>query len=144
MNLCQSNVKFSHYSFPRSVFPQYLLITKKHKLWRYSSENKNIETNDIIMTKMSGGKQWIMNSGITGKGFKQPSGLRRISSGSRSVPMSWHQKQELQEGPKDHSAVCVVIDCWGQQTKFNHQNKQEKRNSTDIQNYPQVLTSRDS
>lgn len=32
----------------------------------YSSENKNIETNDIIMTKMFG-KQWIMCSGIIRK-----------------------------------------------------------------------------
>lgn len=34
----------------------------------YSSENKNVETNDIIMTKMFG-KQWIMILRSSGKGF---------------------------------------------------------------------------
>lgn len=34
----------------------------------YSSENKNVETNDIIVTKVFG-KQWIMSLGSSGKGF---------------------------------------------------------------------------
>lgn len=66
----------------------------------YSSENKNVETNDIIMTKMFG-KQVNYEFGIIRKRpFKQPSGLRKISSGSRSVPMSWQLEQELQRRTK--------------------------------------------
>lgn len=34
----------------------------------YSSENKNIQTHDIIMTKMFVGKQWIRSFGSSGKG----------------------------------------------------------------------------
>lgn len=48
--------------------PQYLLITKKHKLWIYSSKNKNVETNDTIMTKMFG-KQVNYVFGIIRKAF---------------------------------------------------------------------------
>lgn len=57
-----------HYNFPKRCFPQYLLITKKRKLWMYSSENKNVQTNDIIVTKMLS-KQRIINFEPSGKGF---------------------------------------------------------------------------
>ena len=54
----------------------------------YSLENKNIETNDIITTKMFG-KQWIMSLGSSGKAFlNNPPDFKEISSGVEGLALT--------------------------------------------------------
>ena len=53
----------------------------------YNSENKNLQSNDIIMTKMFD-KQSITNFGPSGKGFLNNPPDFKKSSSSRSVPVS--------------------------------------------------------
>ena len=70
---------------------------------------------------------WIWDYGE--KAFKQPSGLRRISSGSRSVPMSWQLEQELQRRTK--GPLCCLCCHWLWRTnKQNLTTKTNKRKET--------------